>query len=196
MIGLTFLLAGALAAPDIDQVASDVAECVVDNDIRDVRELLKTVPGSPSEGQATAKVLVYYGGCNDNKVMTGTLSWRERAEIAEAALVPILGKAPDLAAGVGKDGWALAIPASAKSPGGYDAVNVGVRMMGDCIVRANPQGALALLRADRGSAAEATAVNGLSGNIATCLTAGQTLKLKRQDLRLVVAEPLYHVLSR
>ena len=190
------LLAGATAAPDADSTGLDVATCVVDNDLRDVRTLLKTVPGSASEGQATAKVLVYYGGCNDNKVMAGTFSWRERAEIAEAALVPMLGKAPDIAEAVARDGWALAMPASVKSPVDYDAANVGARMMGDCVVRANPQGALALLRADRGSAAEANAINGLSGNIAACLPAGQTLKLKRTDLRLIVAEPLYHVLSR
>ena len=53
-----------------------------------------------------------------------------------------------------------------------------------------------LARTARGSAGETAAVNELSGNLAACLPAGQTLKLKRQDLRLVVAEPLYHLLSR
>jgi hypothetical protein len=195
MIGLALLLAGTSMAPGVDQGTSDAAECVVDNDIRDVRALLKTVPGSPSETEATSKILAYYGGCSDNKVVTGTFSWRERAEIAKAALAPMLRKAPDVAAAVGRDGWALAMPASAK-PADYAAVTVGVRMMGDCLVRANPQGSLALLRSDPGSADEASAINGLSGNIAACVPAGQTLKLKRTDLRLVVAEPLYHMLSR
>ena len=195
MIGLALLLAGAWMAPDVDRGASDAAECVVDNDLRDVRTLLKTVPGSLSETEATSKVLVYYGGCSDNKLATGTFSWRERAEIAEAALAPMLRKAPDVAGAIGRDGWALAMPATAK-PADYAAVTVGVRMMGDCLVRANPQGSLALIRSDRGSADETAAINALSGNIAACVPAGQTLKLKRTDLRLVVAEPLYHVLSR
>ncbi|WP_066824951.1 hypothetical protein [Sphingomonas mali] len=195
MIGLALLLAGTPMVPGMDQATSDAAECVVDNDIRDVRALLKTVPGSPSETEATSKVLVYYGGCSDNKMAAGTFSWRERAEIAEAALAPMLRKSPDVAGAVARDGWALAMPANAK-PADYAAVTIGVRMMGDCLVRANPQGSLALLRSDRGSADEASAINSLSGNIAACVPAGQLLKLKRQDLRLVVAEPLYHLLSR
>ena len=195
MIGLALLLAGTSMLPGMDQATSDAAACVVDNDIRDVRTLLKTVPGSPSETEVTNKVLAYYGGCSDNKVAAGTFSWRERAEIAEAALAPMLRKTPDVTAAVARDGWALTIPASAK-PADYAAVTVGVRMMGDCLVRANPQGSLALLRSGRGSADEASAINGLSGNIAACVPAGQLLKLKRTDLRLVVAEPLYHLLSR
>ena len=175
----------------------EIAECVVDNDRPDVRALLKTVPGSPAEAKVMEKLLVFYGGCSDNKRATGSFSWRERAEIAEAALSGALDrKGPDIVAAVGQEGWGLAVPSSSKASIDYDPVNVGVRTLGDCIVRANPQGALALARTGRGSAGEMAAVNGLSGNLAACLPAGQTLKLKRQDLRLVVAEPLYHVMSR
>ena len=175
----------------------EIAECVVDNDKPDVRALLKTVPGSPAEAKVMEKLLVFYGGCSDNKRATGSFSWRERAEIAEAALSGALDrKGPDIVAAVGQEGWGLAVPSSSKASIDYDPVNVGVRTLGDCIVRANPQGALALARTGRGSAGEMAAVNGLSGNLAACLPAGQTLKLKRQDLRLVVAEPLYHVMSR
>jgi hypothetical protein len=194
------MMAGAAVAPQpIADTPSgpEIAECVVDNDKADVRALLKTVPGSPAEAKVIEKLLVFYGGCSGNKLATGTFSWRERAEIAEAALAGARDrKGPDIVAAVGQEGWGLALPSSSKASVDYDPVNVGVRTLGECILRANPQGALALVRTDRGGAGETATVNDLSGNLAACLPAGQTLKLKRQDLRLVVAEPLYHVMSR
>jgi hypothetical protein len=178
--------------------ATEVAECVVDNDMTTVRSFLKTVPGSPAEAKVAVKLLDLYGGCNNNTSVVGGFAWRERAEIAEAAAIHVLerGKTTDVATAATEASWVFALPAGAQPPADYDTNNVGMRMLGDCVVRANPQGALALIRADRGSAAEAAAIAGLSGNFASCLTTGQTFKLKRQNLRLVVAEPLYHMLSR
>ena len=193
------ILAGAPAPQSAAGAPSgaDIAECVVDNDKGDVRALLKAVPGSPAETRATQKVLVFYGGCNDNRQAAGSFAWQERAEIAEAALAGLIdGKSPNVATAAGQTGWALTLPAGARQAVDYDSVKVGMRMLGDCIVRANPEGSLALVRTDRGSAAEAAATGGLSGNLAACLPAGQKLTLKRQDLRLVVAEPLYQMLSR
>jgi hypothetical protein len=188
----------ATAKPKGGQAVSDVATCVVDNDMTTVRSLLKTVPGSPAEAKVAVKLLDLYGGCNNNTSVVGGFAWRERAEIAEAAAIHVLerGKTTDVAAAATDASWVFALPAGAQPPADYDTNNVGMRMLGDCVVRANPQGALALIRADRGSAAEAAAIAGLSGNFASCLTTGQTFKLKRQNLRLVVAEPLYHLLSR
>ena len=194
------VMLGATPVPQPEADTSsgfDVAECVVDNDKTDVRALLRAVPGSPNEARATEKVLAFYGGCNDNKRAEGSFAWQERAQLAEAALAGLLGKKdPDVVSAVGQDGWAFALPSGARPSADYDSVKVGMRMLGDCMVRANPQGALALVRTDRGSAAEAAAAGALSGNLAACLPAGQSFKLKRQDLRLVVAEPLYHVMSR
>jgi hypothetical protein len=195
---MMFGIAVAPQPPADTPPGPDIAACVVDNDMTTVRSLLKTVPGSPTEAKVAVKLLDLYGGCNNNTSVLGGFAWRERAEIAEAAAIHVLehGKTPDVAAAATEISWAFALPAGAKPSTDYDTNSVGMRMLGDCIVRANPRGALALVRADRGSAAEAAAITGLSGNFASCLTAGQTFKLKRQDLRLVVAEPLYHLLSR
>lgn len=200
ILSLSIML-GVAAAPlpvADTQDASAVAECVVDNDMTTVRSLLKSVPGSAAEAKVAAKLIDLYGGCNNNSMVAGGFAWRERAEIAEAAAIHVLdrGKTTNVAAAATEASWTFTLPAGAKPPADYDTNSVGMRMLGDCVVRANPQGALALIRADRGSAAESAAVNALSGNFASCLTTGQTFKLKRQDLRLVVAEPLYHMLSR
>lgn len=176
--------------------ASEVAVCVVDNDAADVRILLDTVPGSQAETAAATPVLEYYGGCNDNKAMNGTIAWRERAEIANAALVKRIGKrSPDTSA-VTRPGWALEVGKDTVPGRDYDMVAVGTRMLGDCIVRAAPEAAADLARSATGSAAERTAIAQLSPVLAPCIPAGQNMRVKRADLRLLVAEPLYHLLGK
>ena len=193
MFVLASLLLGIMPVP----ITSDVAECVVDNDMSDVRALLNTVPGSPDEARVTPKVLVLYGACDDNRVVNGALAWRERAEIAEAAAIKMLGgHKRDIAGAVSESGWALALPASARASIDYNPNGAGMRMVGDCILRNNPQASVDLIASEPGSPAESAAIGRMSGNLGGCLYSGQTLKLQRQDLRLIVAEPLYHLLSR
>ena len=182
-----------LSAPD---TPSEIAACVVDNDAADVRVLLKTVPGSPAEAAAAKPVMQYYGGCNDNKAMGGAIAWRERAEIANAALIKRIGKrSPDVSA-AGQPGWALDIGKGKVAGADYDAVAVGTRMLGDCVVRAAPQAAADLARSETASAAERAAIDQLSTVLAPCIPAGQNIRVKRTELRLIVAEPLYHLLGK
>lgn len=175
----------------------EVAQCVVDNDAGDVRKLLATVPGSRAEAAVAVRVLDYYGGCSDNVAASGPISWRDRAELADAALTKRLGrKMPDMTAAAARDGWALT-PGKGMSPGvDYNPSAVGVRMLGDCVVRAMPQAALDLLRSQPGSTAEANAISALAPAVAPCVTGGQSFRVKRAELRLLVAEPLYHLVGR
>ena len=183
------------AAPQPD-TPSEIAACVVDNDAADVRKLLNTVPGSPAEAAAAKPVMGYYGGCNDNKGAGGVLAWRDRAEIANAALIKRMGKkTPDVAA-ASQPGWALDIGKGKVAGADYNAAAVGTRMFGDCVVRAAPQAAVDLARSDVGGAAERTAIEQLSPVLAPCIPAGQNMRVKRADLRLLVAEPLYHLLGK
>lgn len=196
LLTITGLLVAAAALPVHAQTDRDtIAECVVDNDIRDVRTLLNTLPGSPEERRVGARIMVFYGGCNDNKVVTGQIAWRERAEIANAALLSRLDGArfdPALP----RDGWKLAM-ASGKSAGAdYDAGSVSMRQFGDCVVAIAPAAALRLARSPRDSGEEASSVAALSPTLGDCIASGQNFKLKRADLRLILAEPLYHMTSK
>ena len=138
----------ARAAPDSD----DVAQCVVDNDLHDVRMLLSSLPGSDDERRAGAKIMTFYGGCSDNRIATGQLAWRERAELANAALLGWLeGGRFDAASPPPRARWALAV---GESQSGYDRNLVSLRQFGDCIVGLDPAGALRLARSSRGSAGE------------------------------------------
>jgi hypothetical protein len=174
----------------------EIAACVVDNDAADVRVLLKTTPGSPAEAAAARPVMQYYGGCNDNKAADGTIAWRERAEIANAALVKRMGrKSPDVS-GATQPGWALDLGKGMVAGTDYNPTAVGMRMLGDCVVRTAPQAAVDLARSGVGSAEERAAIGQLSAVLAPCVPAGQNLRVKRDQLRLIVAEPLYHLLGK
>lgn len=190
---LTGLLAMPAPAPD---TPPEIAACVVDNDAGDVRILLRTTPGSPAEAAAARPVMQYYGGCNDNKPADGTIAWRERAEIANAALVKRMGKKSPDVSGAAQSGWALELGKGAVAGTDYNSTAVGLRMLGDCIVRAAPQAAVDLARSGVGSAEERAAIGQLSPVLAPCVPAGQNMRVKRDQLRLIVAEPLYHLLGK
>lgn len=195
MIALyAFLMLGMAPVPP--QPASepssgpDVAECVVDNDPREVRKLLDTVPGSGDEARASRGILVYYGGCSDNRVATGNLAWRERAEIAYAALENRLDNGRfDATSPPPRARWAL------MSTGGNRKL-IAVRQFGDCVVGLAPAGALRLVQSTAGSRDEAAAIDALRPSLNDCLAPRQNFTVKRADLRLIVAEPLYHMLSK
>jgi hypothetical protein len=181
-------------APD---TPPEIAACVVDNDPGGVRILLRTTPGSPAESAAAGPVMQYYGGCNDNKAVNGAIAWRERAEIANAALVKRIGKkSSDVVAAAAQPGWAFTLGNGLVAGSDYNSAAVGMRMLGDCIVRAAPQASVDLARSDAGSAAESAAIGQLSAVLAPCIPAGQNMRVKRADLRLIVAEPLYHLLGK
>lgn len=192
-VGLAAMQVSASPAPD---TPSEIAACVVENDAADVRKLLNTLPGSPAEVAAAKPVMEYYGGCNDNKLVAGSLAWRDRAEIANAALIKRMGKKPLDPAAAAQPGWALEIGKGKVAGTDYDAGAAGTRMFGDCVVRAAPQAAVDLARSAIGSAAERTAIGQLSPVLAPCIPAGQNMRVKRADLRLLVAEPLYHLLGK
>ncbi|MBS0478114.1 MAG: hypothetical protein JSR79_02305, partial [Proteobacteria bacterium] len=93
------------------------------------------------------------------------------------------------------DGWKLAV--AGKTAGvDYDAGSASMRQFGDCVVAIAPADALRLARSPRGSGEESAAIAALAPTLNNCLASGQNFKLKRADLRLVVAEPLYHLLGK
>ena len=189
-------LAAATALPAHAQTDRDaIAECVVDNDLKDVRTLLNTLPGSPEERRVGAKIVLFYGACDDNKIVAGELAWRERAEIANAALLSRLSGSRADAAAAPRDGWKLATGTKVAGAD-YNAGWASMRQFGDCVVALAPTAALQLARSSRGSADEASAIGALSPTLNDCIAPGQNFKVKRADLRLIVAEPLYHMISK
>lgn len=186
----------ALSAAPRPDTPPGIAACIVDNDAKDVRALLNTLPGSPEERRVGAKVMVYYGGCNDNSVATGQIAWRERAEIANAALLSRLDSVRFDAVSPTREGWKLAMAEGKTAGTDYDAGSVSMRQFGDCVVAIAPAAAFRLARSPRNSGEEAAAITALSPTLGDCIAPGQNFKVRRADLRLIVAEPLYHLIAK
>ena len=194
------LAAGLFALPAHAQsgVAHDlsVARCIVDNDATRVNALLHNFAGAPGQAKTVRSLVELYGACDDNKTVDGTLSWRERAAIAhEAALAQLENGKTDIVAASSATGWTALPGASEMAAGNYDKTAVGMLQFGICAVKAAPEGSLALLRSAPGSAAETAAIRTIAPVLQTCLPSGQQFTLKRADLRLVVAEPIYEMLT-
>lgn len=191
-LAIVALLGAFAALPAHASNGYEVAQCVVDNDLHDAKILLGTVPGSDGERRAGTKLLDIYGGCSDNRTVIGQFAWRERAEIANAALLSWLERGRfDVASPPPRARWALAA-----TGGSYDRNLVSIRQFGDCVVALNPAGALDLARSARGSADERVAIHALAPALNDCLAPGKNFTVKRDDLRLIVAEPLYHMVSK
>jgi hypothetical protein len=195
LLTIAGLLAAVTALPA--HAATDgyeVAQCVVDNDTHDARTLLATLPGSNDERRASAKLMDIYGGCSDNRAVTGQIAWRERAEIANAALLNWLERGRfDAASPPPRARWALAV---GDGQAGYDRSLVSIRQFGDCVVALDSADALRLARSERGSGGERAAITALVPALNDCLAPGKHFTTKRDDLRLIVAEPLYHMMSK
>jgi hypothetical protein len=202
ILSSAILAASVVAGPpataqESDGIAAemDIAQCVVENDSRDVKRLLGTLPGSAEERRAERPLVELFGACKDNSIVKGTFAWRERAVIAAAAAAARAGRGNvSLVAAAQQSGWALA---SSAVPGeGNGAVSLALRRFGDCIVRAEPDAARDLIVSAPQSSAEESAIAALTPALGPCLAAGQQLRIDRGDLRLVVGEPIYHLLAR
>jgi hypothetical protein len=81
----------------------------------------------------------------------------------------------------------------------YSTYNVAlagrvVGTLGECVVRANPAGALALLKTGN-QAAESNAFQAITPHIAGCLDKGQSMTLNRANLRSGIAVSYYRLAS-
>lgn len=69
----------------------------------------------------------------------------------------------------------------------------GSRALGDCVARATPQGAHALLTSRPYSKQEDAAVETIKPALAQCLSQGQTVRFSRSSLRAYVGEATYRL---
>jgi len=187
----------ARAKPNQRQVGDITARCVVGAERPRVRALLSTLPGSPAELRAAKRLSGSFEACSEGGYRLtagrrGSGLFNGRADLAAAmALDAADGGAR---ARAGAPAWYLASVKTA-SRNGFDPVMLGVAEFGACVVAADPDYALALVRADAGGLNEAAAVTALRPALAPCIAREQKLNFTRDELRLVVAEPLYHALT-
>ena len=178
--------AGASGAAQVRLTVDALSRCLVREEPAKVAAFLKLVPGSRASRDAARRLE------SDNCMVAATVEPADaalrgglftalyRSEFAAAA-EPLRETGPDLKAEV------TGLPADVA------AAYVSSRSFAECVVRANPGEARALVLADPASAAEAAAAKALTPAIAGCLPAGQTLNLTKSTLVSLVAEMLFRL---
>lgn len=194
MVASAAIAGGAPAEPKLGRIA---AECTVEQDHGNVAALLRTLPGSPEESRAAHKLAEIFAACGA-ELNISTYSqglYNGRADLAAAAAARALGR------------QATTFPASSLAPWyktaiigrspryGYDPVSLGMQEFGTCVVSAAGDASARLIRSAAGSAEERDAIGAIKPVLAGCLVQGQPMHMTLDQLRLLVAEPVYHVVA-
>jgi hypothetical protein len=192
MVASTAIAAGAPAGPNLGRIA---AECTVDQDHGNVAALLRTLPGSPEESRAAHKLADIFAACGaELGISTGSQGlYNGRADLAAAAAAHALGRqAPSFPAAPLAPWYKSAI--AGRSPGyGYDPVSLGMQEFGTCVVGVAGDASARLIRSSAGSAEEREAIGAIKPMLAGCVVQGQPMHMTLDQVRLLIAEPVYHV---
>ena len=193
------LMASAARAdtPPPPNTGAIAADCAVGEKPWAVGSLLNTLPGSEEEARAARHVAPAFEICGGKLTIdqrSQSLS-NGRAYLAAAMAERLLDKRGANLSNVSAEPWYASAIGARKSTQGYDATSIGMQAFGTCVVHAAPDASVALLRSSEGSAEERAAVRGIKPILAGCLYDGAPVHISFIQLRLMIAEPLYHVLT-
>jgi hypothetical protein len=180
--------ATAKAAPMGRDEVRATADCVVEQSRHQVEELFATLPGSPDEVHAAHRLNTTFFAClgGDRRVADDNLGG------ARAALAVALVVAGPPATPHGGVPWYRSAAAGKAAYSAYDPKRLGVLEFGTCMMTAAPKEAAALVRADPDSVAERQALDAMRPVVGPCMTKGVSIHLNANELRLMLAEPVYH----
>ncbi len=186
-------LAGALLAPAIAHAQGTddgltTARCVAESAVRDSRRLLDTLPGSAAERAAMRELAAVYAACGTS---TGG-----RSALAQATVERRIARGgAGVATGGAAEPWYASAIAGRTVGIDYDGTAIAMQQIGTCIVRAGPDASTKLLGSAAGSAEERAAIAALKPLIGPCVPEGTPVRLNAAALRLMLAEPLYHMIG-
>jgi hypothetical protein len=190
-------VASAEQGPAAVVLSRSTAECTVGQGHGFVVALLRTLPGSPEEDKAARRVAPLYNACGA-ELDIGRWSqglYNGRAALAAAEVSRELAKGRS----AGSDGavtpWYKAAIAGKALGSGYDATSLGMQAFGTCVVGAAREPSARLVAAAAGSAEERAAIAAIKPVLAGCIAHGKPMHITLDQLRLMVAEPLYHVIT-
>jgi hypothetical protein len=197
------LIAGAASAQSPSDRTIEVratAECAVEQDPGSVAALLATLPGSPDEGRITETLAPTYLACSGEKFVLGITHWSQglyngRAHLAAAAVVDAFDHGRVNMAGAGSAApWYVGALVGKAPSRDYDAVALGMQEFGTCVVKAAPDASAKLVQSAAGSAEEKQARTAIAPVLGGCVVPGKPLHMNVDQLRLMIAEPLYHAI--
>jgi hypothetical protein len=199
---LPLVATGAAAADDSGKLRETraTAECVVEQQPAKVTALLRTLPGSEAESSVAKDLGEIYTACSGDKYALTISRWSQSLYNGRPAMAAAAASAAadERGANVARLSeatlWYTNAIAGKRAGSGYDAVSLGMQEFGTCVVKAAPGGALQLVRSRAGTTAETQALAAIRPVLAGCVVQGKPISMKRDQLRLMIAEPLYHAI--
>ena len=190
-------VASAEQGPAAATLSRSTAECTVGQAHGSVVALLRTLPGSPEEDKAAHRIAPIFNACGAELDIS---RWSQGLYNGRAALAAAeVGRELAKGRSAGSDGavtpWYNAAIAG-KAPGlGYDATSLGMQAFGTCVVGAARDPSARLVASAAGSVEERAAIAAIKPVLAGCIAQGKPMHMTLDQLRLMVAEPLYHVIT-
>jgi hypothetical protein len=168
------------------------ADCVVEQSHRQAADLFTTLPGSADERRAARHLKATFVAClGGDKHIAADDPAGVRAALAVALVVADASGTPRIG-----EPWYRSATVGKAAYTAYDPRRLGALEFGSCVMAAAPEAAVALVRAAPDSVAERRAVDALRPVIAPCMTHDTIVRLKADDLRSLLAEPVYHATVR
>jgi hypothetical protein len=163
----------------------DYARCITELDRKGVERLIALVPGTSAYTQAARRVVV-------NQCMaTGDMKFRHSS--LHGALYLYRYKADFGARSPALKTYPVDYAAIAGGNDEWSRRFVAYRKFAQCVVRADPVAARALVIGPVGSASEGVALQSMNPALSSCIEKGATINLTKERLSGLIAEVLYRL---
>ena len=192
LLGFSLMVASALAVPaqagaaepalvPKQQVVSEFAACVLEQQPERVRALLASEQGSDEERSVAKRLMEGTASCTRGRAFITMRTGEARGALAEAVLKADAGLA-GYADGLGVQDFARPTETTGRK---------FVIAYGQCLAARSPSQARALIVTDYDSAAERDAMMGFAAALKDCMPTGLAYQINIRDVRNHVASALY-----
>ena len=180
-----------------------IADCALDRQPGKVRKWLDALPGSTEERKAISALTEDLGTClgsNQQVVFAGkAVKFHPRALrrplAAAVALRELRNSGEAGSPNIAADPWFVAKLAGLPTGERIDRPTLIIQDFGHCVAQQRWPATRSFLLSAPGSAEEKAAMQALRPVLPSCLSEGLTLSLQPDNLRVVLAEPVYHILA-
>jgi len=187
---------------DAELAMALMARCIADRRPELVRRWLALLPGTREELALLRHDAPDFSFCLADRdlIMEGrSLRFQPRAARRPVALAVVertLSQAPNEAPlPPDSDPWFVAPLAALSAQTRVDRGSLAVQDFGHCVALREWADTRALFATEAGSPAESAAVRRLTPVLGPCLTEGANIRITHRNLRLILAEPFYHLMT-
>jgi hypothetical protein len=185
---------------DAELALSMMAQCVAARRPAMVRSWLATLPGSEEERRFLHAQTEDLSLCMESNklVLDGmALAFKPRTLRRPVALAMVERRLPQVPvqapAAPGTEPWFVPRLANITAATPLDRGSLVLQDFGHCVALRAWQDVRSLFAAKLESAEEAVAVRRLTPALGPCLSEGVTINITRKNMRLILAEPFYHL---